>query len=309
MLHKLFTLSILVMLCSVVASPDSDAQINRLINRTTNKLAREVERMAIEKISDVIAQKAAERIEKEFDKMLQQAVKDDSTKYNRDSAYYALGSSYASFLQGLNDAADLPDAYTFDVNILVDVKTNENDKPESMRYYYSSDKPIIGIQTAKSEKDWQFMIMDISNDVTVMYQHKGDKKTAQALPNMMKLAGSLGQANTEEEKEFKVTALKRKEKVAGYKCDGFEGTDDEMRFEAWMTDALGIDLSESYGELMGQFGSSNVYQSAWDSMSGMVLKSETYDVKTGKLTSSMVAKEVGRKTFTITNADYTFGSQ
>jgi len=263
--------------------------------------------MAIEKISDVIAQKAAERIEQEFDKMLQQAIKEDSTKYNRDSAYYALGSSYGAFLQGLNDAADLPDSYTFDLNILVDMKTQMDDKPQPMRYYYSTESSIIGIQTAKTETDWQFILMDLENDITVMYQHEGDEQTAQAIPNMMKLAAGMGQSAAEEEKEYSVSPIKGKERIAGYKCDGFKGTDGETTFEAWMTDALGIDMKDTYGKMMQQFGSTNAYQTTWASMSGMVLKSETYDKK-GELTSSMVAKEVGTRTFVITNADYNFGN-
>jgi len=308
MFHKLLTKCAFVVLCITAFSSNSDAQFDRLLRQTTNKLANEVERMAIEKISDVIAQKAAERIEQEFDKMLQEAVKDDSTKYDRDSAYYALGSSYGAFLQGLNDAADLPESYTFDLNILVDVKTQVDDKPEPMRYYYSTKDAIIGIQTAKTESDWQFILMDLENDVTVMYQHDGDEKTAQAIPNMMKFAGGMGKSNTEEEKEYKISPIKGKERIAGYKCDGFEGTDGESKFEAWLTDALDIDMKDTYGKMMQQFGSANAYQTSWSDMHGMVLKSETYDEK-GKLTSSMVAKEVGKRTFTITNADYTFGNQ
>jgi len=306
--YKFLFKSALSILCVLAVSYNLDAQFDRLLRKTTNKLANEVERMAIEKISDVIAQKAAERIENEFDKMLQQAVKDDSTKYNRDSAYYALGSSYGAFLQGLNDEADLPDKYTFDLNILVDMKTNIDDKPEPMRYFYSRESAIIGIQTAKSETDWQFILMDLTNDVTVMYQHDGDEKTAQAIPNMMKFAAGMGQSDTEEEKEFKVSPIKGKERIAGYKCNGFKGTDGEAKFETWMTDELGIDMKETYGKMMQQFGSSSAYQATWDNMSGMALKSESYD-ENGKLNTSMVAKEVGKKTFIITNADYNFGNE
>lgn len=308
MLLKLLTKCAFLVLCVAAFSPNSDAQFDRLLRQTTNKLGNELERMAIDKISDVIAQKAAERIEQEFDKMLQQAMKDDSTTYNRDSAYYALGSSYSAFLQGLNDAADLPESYTFDLNVLVDVKTKMADEPEPMRYYYSAESSIIGIQTAKSETDWQFIIMDLTNDVTVMYQHDGDEKTAQAIPNMMKFAGSMGQSNTEEPKEYVISPIKGKERIAGYKCDGFEGTDGQNKFEAWLTDALGVDMKDTYGKMMEQFGSTNAYQTTWKDMSGMILKSETYDEK-GELISSMLAKEVDKKTFTITNADYTFGNQ
>jgi Domain of unknown function (DUF4412) len=308
MFYRILTKSAIIVLCIVAITANSDAQINRLMRATTNKLANELERMAIEKISDVIAQKAAERIEREFDKMLQQAMKDDSTKYNRDSAYYALGSSYAAFVQGLNDAADLPESYVFDLNVLVDVKSGNNGKAESMRYYYSTSDAIIGVQTAKSETNWQFLIMDLTNDVTVMYQHDGDKKTAQALPNMMKLAAGLSGSNIEEKQEYRVTPLKGKQRIAGYKCDGFEGTNGDVKFEAWLTDALDVNMKETYSKMVQQFGSSDAYLSAWEDMSGMVLKSEAYNEK-GELISSMLAKEVGKRTFTIKNADYTFGNQ
>lgn len=308
MSYKLLTKSTFIVLCIVSIALNSDAQINRLMRATTNKLANELERMAIEKISDVIAQKAAERIEQEFDKLLKEAVKEDSTKYNRDSAYYALGNSYGMFLQGLNDAADLPESYVFDLNILVDVKTAKNDKTESMRYYYSTQSAIIGIQTAKTETNWQFILMDLTNDVTVMYQHDGDKKTAQALPNMMKLAANMSGTNVEDTEEYKITPIKGKERIAGYKCDGFEGTNGETKFEAWTTDALDINMTETYGKMAARFGTSTTYQSAWQNMSGMMLKSISYDEK-GDLTSSMIAKEVGKRTFTIKNADYNFGNQ
>lgn len=307
MFHKLITKGALIVLCLVAFSSNSDAQFDRLLRKTTNKLANEVERMAIEKISDVIAQKAAERIEQEFDKMLQQAIKDDSTKYNRDSAYYAMGSSYGAFLQGLNDAADLPESYVFDLNILVDMKTKADEKPEPMRYYYSTSEAIIGIQTAKSETDWQFILMDLENDVTVMYQHDGEKKTAQAIPNMMKLAAGMGEPQSKDEKEFSITPISGKERIAGYKCEGYKGTDGERSFETWMTDALGLDMKDTYGKMMQQFGATESYQSTWKNMSGAVLKSESYDEK-GNLTTSMVAKEVGKKTFTVTNSDYDFGN-
>ena len=306
MLHKLLTNSLLIVLCILAINSKADAQLNHLLRRTTNKLANELERMAIEKISDVIAQKVAERIESEFDKLLQEAVKEDSTKYNRDSAYYALGSSYSSFLAGLNKTADLPESYSFDLNILVDVKTKIDDKPESMRYYYSKGASIIGIQTAKSKTEWQFILMDLTNDITVMYQHDGDEKTAQAIPNMMKLVAGLDHSNQDTEKEYTVTSIKGKERIAGYKCEGFKGTDGETNFEAWVTDALGVDMKDTFGEMAKQFGSSNAYSGAWDNLSGMVLKSEVYD-ENGDLTSSMIAKEIGTRTFTITNADYNFG--
>jgi len=262
--------------------------------------------MAVEKISDVIAQQAAEAIEKEFDKLLMEAIKEDSAKYDRDSAYYALGNSYSEFLSGLNNAADLPDEYTFDLDILYKVEMNNNN-PEQIRYYFSRSEPIMGIMTAKTETNWQFILIDAGNDVTVMYQHDGDKKTAQALPNMMKLAGNLAKSQNPEveEVDYKITKLSGKERIAGYKCEGWEGKSDDQRFETWMTEDLGIDWKDSFGEMIQQFSGNANFEQSWSGMTGMVLKSDNYEA--GKMTSSMEAQEVSKKETRFVNADYDFG--
>ena len=289
--------------------PSGAAQLNSLLDRTTRKLTRELENMAVEKISDVIAQKAAEAIEKEFDKLLMEAMKEDSATYDRDSAYYALGNSYGQFLQGLNDAADIPEAYTFDLDILYEVRS-ENEKPEQMRYFFSSSEPIMGIQTAKSETNWQFVVIEVGNDVTVLYQHDGDKKSAQAIPNMMKLAGNLSQSQQGEiagEFDYEINKLPGKKRVAGYKCEGWEGKGDGKRFETWMTDELGVDWKQTFGEMVSQFAGNANYQQSWSGMEGMVMMSENYEQE--KLISAMEAKEVGKKETKFVNADYEFGYQ
>ena len=294
---------------ALLLSPmDSDAQLDRLINRTTSKLSREIERMAVEKISDVIAEKAAQRIESEFDKLLMAAMEEDSATYDRDSAYYEMGSRYAAFLDGLNDAADLPESYTFDLDILYEMSQNDDD-PENIRYYFSRSEPIFGMQTATSAEDWQFIVIDVGNDVTVMYRHEGDKKTAQAIPNMMKLAGGLAKStneNLEEEFDYDVRKTGKKERIAGYRCEHWEGSNNQdKRFEAYMTRDLEVDWKSTMGEVMQNFSGSSAFQENWEGMEGMVLKSMSFEE--GEQISSMEAKEIGRKSFTVVNSEYSFG--
>lgn len=301
--------NLLLVFCTLIVASPVNAQFDKLLDRTTRKLTRELEDMAVEKISDVIAQKAAEAVEKEFDKLLMEAMKEDSAKYDRDSAYYALGNSYGQFLKGLNDAADLPESYSFDLDILYEV-TTQNEKPEKMRYYFSSSQPIMGIQTAKSETNWQFVVIDVGNDVTVLYQHDGDKKTAQAIPNMMKFAGNLAQsqgADVEGEFDYEINKLPGKKRVAGYKCEGWEGKSENQRFESWMTNELGVDWKQTFGEMVSQFAGTANYQQSWSGMEGMVMMSESYE--DDKLISSMEAQEVGKKETKFVNADYEFGYQ
>ena len=286
------------------------AQFDQLIKKTSDKLADEVSRMAVEKLSDIIAQKAAEQIEKKFDQLLMEAMEGDTayqSPYDRDSAMYNLGRSYGAFMQGLNDAADLPPEYTFDLSMLVEI-TDDKNESENTRWYFSRDKSIMGIQAATSEKESQLIVWDMEKDVVVMYKDDGKKKTAQAIPNMMKLAGNLAdKEEIDEQMDFTITPKKKKRKIAGYKCDGFDGKSEDNRFEAWTTNDLGIQWKDTFGPMMRNFTTTDMADASFGEFKGMTMASDSYEVESGKLISSFLTKEVDIEETVITNADYEFG--
>ena len=297
------------LLAFVLVLPTSQAQFDQLLKRTSDKLADEVTRMAVEKLSDIIAQKAAEQIERKFDEMLMKAMEDDSTyqsSYNRDSAMYRMGQDYAAFLNGLNDAADLPEEYNFDVNMLVEVIT-ENDEPQNMRMYFSRTEAIFAIQTATSETESQLILMDFDKDVMVMYKDANGEKTAQAVPNVMKFAGKMANSADVEPTDYTITPIKGKQKIAGFKCYGYEGVSEEDKFEAWMTDDLDIEWQQTFGNAMQNFASANIYNEKWEEMKGVALSQKIFDAKTGELETSFLTKEVKANRITVVNADYSFG--
>ena len=309
----IFRLSLFALLfIALSAFPDSASGqlVDKLMRRTSQKLANEVERMAVEKLSDIIAEQATKQIEKKFDELLMSALESDSTRnsdYNRDSAMYRMGASYGAFLQGLNDAADLPETYQFDINMLVEM-TNEGDDPQNMRMYYSRTQPIFGVQTAASETNSQLVVMDFEKDVMVMYHDDNGEKTAQAIPNVMKFTSSLaGKVEVDSADNYTITPIKKTQKIAGFKCYGYEGVSDKHRFEAWMTDELDIEWRETFGAMMKDFASTDVYNDTWGELKGVALKQDMYDRSTDSITSSMLVKEVDTNKVTITNADYSFG--
>lgn len=283
------------------------SQLDNLLRKTSRKLSDRIEQMAVEKLSDIIAQKAAEKVEKSFDAWLQEAIEQDTSYNPDDSTYYRAGAAYAQFLKGMNDAADLPPEYTFDLNMLTGIKS-EGEDPETVRMFYSTQSAVFAMQTATSEKRTQIILIDAENDATVMYTHEGDKKTAQALPNFMKLAGSMAGQSAEEQLSYTVTPLNKRTKVAGYKCDGYELTNDEYRMETWLTDELGVDWRRHYGVLMEKFAPGE-YDGAFEELDGLALRSEQFSAENGKLITSIEALEVNREETVITNADYTFGYQ
>lgn len=286
-------------------SVPAQAQFDRLLNKTTRKLGDELERRAVEKLSEIIARKAAEKIENEFDKMLREAMAEDAKEHNRDSSYYQPGSRYGEFLRSLNSTADLPDSYSFDLNILTEV-VQEDEETETMRLYYSRSAPVFAIQTATSEKESQIILIDAGTDVTVLYQHDGDKRTAQALPNMMNLMAGMASESEIVDSNFVITKLNKKQRIAGYKCQGYEGYSGEDRYVSWFTDELDVDWSDNYGRIVQKFAP-ECFRKTYDEVQGVGLKSELYSGKEEKLTMSMEAKEVNIEETVINNADYDFG--
>ena len=295
----------ILLIAGLILPLQSTAQLDGLLRKTTRKLGNELERMAVEKLSDIIARKAAEKMESAFDKMLENAIQQDSSYQKDDSAYYRAGQSYAMFLKGLNDAADLPESYHFDLNILMEV-ASDDDKPETLRMFYSKTDPIFAVQTATSETESQIMLMDVGNDVTVLYSIDGKKKTAQALPNMMKLASGMANQQVDTSLKYTITPLKKREKIAGYVCQGYEGTYDDSRFETWLTDQLGVSWQQAQGMLISQFAP-HAYNRDFKAVEGIALKSVQYEGQNGKMVASMVAKEVDQSAFELKNSEYTFG--
>ena len=111
---------LLVTLIISVFYSDLDAQILRNIGRKVqDNLARAVENMVVEKVSDAIVNAAMRPIEKSFDEMLRAAFEADSIYYSTDPAYRdsLRFRSFEVYMESLNNMADVPDQYVFDLSL------------------------------------------------------------------------------------------------------------------------------------------------------------------------------------------------
>ncbi len=301
---------LLILLFALGIYQSADAQIlKRILKESSRKVEREVTNMVVDKASDIIAQKAVQSLESTFDKMIRDAMESDSTYRNDgsvpDSAYYSAGQKYAEFLRGMNDQADLPDQYAFDVTLLVESSYTDHD-PQEMRIYYAKDHAVMCVEQMEG-KDKTYMVMDLEKDVVAMYRiDKKGRKTVQALPNMFKMAGSFA-SSSGEEKAFSFKATGKTKKIAGYTCEEFEGKGDEEMITAYFSNDVPVDWNKTFGAMMKRIAPTT-YHDGIEEISGMVLESYTVMKKKPKTEYFYTTKEVLEAPFVIDNSAYEMAS-
>ena len=275
----LFTLIFLIF-----ASQMAEAQfLKNVLKETTRKASGEIEKMAVRKISDAVARKLTQSVESAFDNMIREAMESDSNYVNRsdvpDSVYYTAGTKYAEFLRGMNQAANVPPSFSFDLTIIA--QTDDGKNVNDTKMMYSETQAVIGIEQLDKDRS-SLMVVDLDNDLMVLYQtDKKGRKTAQALPSMMKIGSSIAQQydDYDDEAEFKRTG--KNETVAGYNCAEFKITSKEAVSFFYSTNEIGIDWNDSYGAALKQF-SPTTFRKGMDTMDGMVLKSVYTEKKKSK---------------------------
>jgi hypothetical protein len=263
--------------------------------------------MLVNKASEIIARKAMQSLESAFDKMVREAMESDSTYRNDgsvpDSVYYSAGQKYGEFLRGMNQAADLPPSYDFDISMRVETYHGK-EKPKEMLMHFAQGKAIIGIEQMDG-KDKTLMIVDMDKDVVVMYEEKQNgKKTAQALPNMMGLAGAMARNNSNREDEpFTFKATGKTKMVAGYKTKEYKASSKTEEMEIYFSEDVPIDWKSTYGAMIKKVAPTT-FRSGTENMKGMALESHTTDKKKPKTEYFYTTKEVIKKPFKIDNSAY-----
>lgn len=282
----------------------SQAQFNKVLRRTTQKLEREIERRAVEKASDIIAREIADAMEREFDEWLEEAAKRDTSSHYQegDSSNYRSSQNYQDFLASMNREVDVPESYSFDIALHVEIEEKGED-PQQMLLYLSRDEPIFGMQTAAEKGETQIFVMDSERDAIIMYKEDKKGKTAQAIPSFNGLISSQVE---EQLGEYHIEKTGKKETVAGYNCIGYKGSSEDYNFEFYTTDALGITWDKGFGPLMQKFGG-EAYVSEFNKVEGMSLKSFSWEKSNDKKVTRWETLEVDKGGKEILNADYDFG--
>ena len=297
---------LLVTLLISVFYSDLDAQILRNIGRKVqDNLARAVENMVVEKVSDAIVNAAMRPIEKSFDEMLRAAFEADSIYYSTDPAYRdsLRFRSFEVYMESLNNLADVPDQYVFDLSLtyLIEYEKESN----NYKIYLSKDLKLMAMEQEKSG----IVVMDFERDVNVIYteDEKGVKR-AQAVPSMLKLAASYVKTQNEAENQnFSLTKNGKTKTILGYSCEGYLAVTDETETEFYHAPNFPVSWGEAYLNAVSSFAPMTA-KKEYGEMSGMVLESTSKEKKSGKMTLMKVT-DYSEKSWIINNSDYNFGRE
>ena len=302
-MQKIKILSVLFLSLIFFMPVQSQGILNRVLKESSRKIEREVSNMVVNKVSDMITRKATQSIESAFDKMIQEQMAADSNYVNRtdvpDSVYYKTGQKYGAFLAGLNNSANLPDQYVFDIHILSET-TDHDGTTHEMKMYFSKDQAVVGIEQMEEKQAGTFMVMDIENDIMAIYQDKDGKKTVQAIPSMLGMGAGMVD---EDDYNFEFKPTGKTKKIAGYEAKGYKAETKKVRMTVFSSTELPIDWKDSFGKMVQRIAPA-AYIDGSQEMSGMILESVSTEKKKPYKGSSYLAKEVVEKVITINNTEY-----
>ncbi len=299
------SLSLLLFL-SFIPMGHGQGILNRVLKRSKDKIEDKVEQAIVEKASEAIARQVYRSMSDAFDKMLRDAWEADSSSYadrEGDSGNYAEWA--ATWMQRMNEAVDLPPSFSFDMR--ADVIIEDGKEKNQVILYLSATEPIFAMEQME-KKEKRIFLIDGEKDVVVLYMEdsKGNK-TAQAIPNMISTVASIGRQQAESNDDFHFEKMNKTKKIAGYNSEGYRAWDEEYESEFYLTTELDIDWRDAFGGMVEKFSGSGSF-SDQPMMNGFLMESHTIPKKKPKDKTSWLTQKVDNDTFTIQNADYTFGN-
>jgi hypothetical protein len=271
------------------------------------KAENKVEDMLVEKASEAIAERIYRSMSDAFDKMLVDAVKQDSAyqaNYS-DSVAIKYGQLAGTWMDRMNEAADVPPSYSFTHKLFVEI-TSGKDVSNSV-LYLSPNGQFAMEQMEKGAK--RIFLIDGTKDVTILYlEDEKGRKTAQAIPNMLGLGMAIVNNSMKDSlnNEWTIEATGLTKSVAGYSCAEYKSSDGEYENVFYMTDELDASWKQSFSSFIDKFAGTK-YSEFEKYPDGFLLESHSQRLDKPKDQSHWVTEKVQVENFDIINADYEFG--
>ena len=274
----------------------SNGQIfDRIINRTQDKLSREISNRIVERISDEITRAAMKPIDKAIDDMLKERYTQDSIEGKTSSR------NYGDFLAAFSVPVDLPENYTFDMVLKAETKDYDGEKSK-LDMMLTKDGSALGIVQYEDKKVKTTMVFDMTNSLMAIYTEDKEGKKVMAMPSMLSLAGAMAANEEEDEDAYKVTIKKtgKTKKILGYQTDEWVTDEEATITKSYIAEKFPISWEESFSKFLKEL----MPTTRRDEMpEGMVLKTETKTKKKNKK-SSFEVKKIIESPFIIDNSEY-----
>lgn len=305
MTSKLLLIFLSFALIIMTTVPATGQLLNRIKNRAMDKIEQRVEDKIVEEVSEEIARRVMKPVDKAFDQLIKESYRkeygEDYSDEQIDSLMRSAGSSYAAFLEGLNEAADLPPSYTFHYQMKMETKEESGEKHE-VEMWFSEDKALAGFKS--DEKEEVFIVLDMDNDIVVMYTDENGKKTAQAIPAMMKLTGAFIASNQETQKwaKLNIEGPGKSKTIEGYKAYQYKVENEDFKNEYYVTEDIPFSWHESFYNSLSQYAP-GIYNESSKQMKGLMLEGKMYD-KEEKKKTSFKTKDIKLSTITLNHSDY-----
>jgi len=299
--------SILFLLLAMSFALPVESQIlGRATQRAVRQFERRIEEKLIGAIADEIARQAFRPVEEAIDSILREKYQDSINREEVD--WELMAESYAAFLNGLNEAANLPEQYEFDIRMDIEAVDYDGKKSKSIMFF-SESSSIIGIENElSSDKEKQLVVIDIKEDLIVLYTtDKNGTKTAQAVPSMIKLLSKMAPQNDtqSDEGEWKITKTGKTRTIAGYKTTQYKGDTEEEFIEFYASENFPITWQSSFGPYLEQFAP-QAFTNRNEDIAGMVMQSTNIKKSDSSKKSSWETTFVEKKQVIIKNSDYEF---
>ena len=302
--------TIWICLIMITVTLHLNAQIlGGMMNNAKRKLERTIEDKIVQQVSEELTERAFKPIGQTIDSMMRQRYQDST---NQDTIYDSekAKANFTAFLGSMNDVADLPESYTFDVTQEVEV-IDYSKKRNYIKLHYSKNEAIIGMENTDEGQTKQLVVLDLAKDLMVLYTtDKKGKKTGQAIPSVIKMAGNVMNSThpAKDSTAYKTNFTKtgKTKKIAGYTASELTGANEREKITMFATNQFPVRWDQKFSNYTGQFAPYSFIENVSVSSEGFMLEYENIrkDEKGEKTT--WITKKVSEKSFDIVNKDYTF---
>ena len=277
----------------------SQGFLKKLGDKTMNKIQKKAEDKLVDELSEKLANAAVKPINSYMDSLFAESYEQETGEtYDPANAERA-----SAFLEAMMAKVDLPENYTFDYSLEVEVKDFGSKKGETMLMLVSVTQDIFGME---QKQDGKNMLVIFDNENSAMVSYDQDKKELMALPVNSALMGSYSDiAMSEQMKDYdvEISKLNKTKKILGYASEGYKFESNDSESEVYISKSLPFSWDDSFGTMLRQFASNFYKENEAYQIDGMMMEAETQR-KDDRKKSSWKMKKIEEKNKTIANDDY-----